>query len=142
MSEELLRSIFEVKCVATLYNVYKIEQNMVATLEIGDVADFYQMKVEMHMPSLAVFVWCNMEDENLCLSFKARPRLCTDIANCKLHGNCIVCHEAGHSAIEIHHGATITRCPVVKRINDELSMLKNLWHVSEAQLWRFFYTLE
>lgn len=140
VDHQLLQTIFAAGCVSTLYNIFNIEQKLVATLSIDEVAEYFEMKSSMHMPELAVFQWGRRVNKKGCVSFRRRPRLCHDMA-CQMHLACVVCDSREHGAIEMYGGTVATRCPVIQRMDNELQMLRNCWSVSGTEMYHFFFNI-
>jgi hypothetical protein len=139
-TDDLIRKVFNAGCVATLYNVYNIETRAVGKMSIDDAYSFFEMKVKLHTTPLAIFYWNATYNNDVCSSFAIDPIAC-EKTGCPVHGRCIVCRDYRHVALEMHNGLVVSRCVVVKRINDELQMLRESWRVDDALLWRFFYDL-
>lgn len=140
MGDEELKSIVENGSVPTLRKVHAIESRMVSKLSMEMVAQFYEMKSEMHTPELAVFVWCNQVGLRQCCAYRVDADICFDL-NCTLHVKCIVCNDVLHNAVDVVDGVIATHCPVVRRIGGELQMMKNCWQVNGARLWRYLDNL-
>ena len=137
---DLIRKVFNSGCVSMLHSVYNVEKRMVSKLSIEDAYAFYEMKAQLHTTPLAVFYWNATCDTNICNSFAICPTECTTLG-CTVHGRCIVCRDKFHVVLEMHNGLVTTRCAVVKRINEELQMLRESWKIDDATLWRFFDSL-
>lgn len=138
---DFIRKVFNAGCVSMLYSVYNVEARMVSKLSIDDAYTFYEMKSKIHTSPLAVFYWNATYDTNICKSFAYQPRECTTLG-CPVHGRCIVCRDKNHVVLEMYNGLVTTRCTVVKRINEELEILRESWKINDAMLWRFFDSLK
>lgn len=139
-SPTLMQTIVDSGCVSTLRKVFEIEQRIIGALSIGELYDYFALKASMHIPELAVFQWCRRVGVRGCTSYKRHPELCRSMS-CQMHLSCAVCESREHDAIEVYSGVAITRCPVVRKLDDELQMLRNCWNVSGVELYHFFANL-
>lgn len=140
MANPILQKIVDSGCVTVLRTIFDLEQKLVATLSIDDLADFYEMKSTLHIHELAVFHWYRRTSHIACVTFRRQPRLCRDMV-CQMHTSCAVCQSEEHSAIEVYGGVATTHCTVVRRVAEELQMLRNCWNVTGTELFYYFQSL-
>ncbi len=138
--ESTLYTVFASGCVATLYNVFAIEQRMIGKMSISELGDYCRMKSMMIMPEIAVFQWRRRVNNEGCVAYQRYPRVCRDMF-CQMHICCMICDSREHEAFEICNGRVEGRCSVVQRMDNELQMLRNCWNVNSAELYHFFVNI-